>query len=139
MDFQSLFQQFLNGDVAQQASTLHSLVIFLPELVLSSAIVLMLLARLTSFDRVIPTHWIALLGAMSSFLIVLYQFWQLSSDDQSAVTSFTYFTGLAVHDAFSIFFRGFLAFFLVFVIALTVISGIPDDEDAPDFYSLLTG
>ena len=44
-----------------------------------------------------------------------------------------------MHDQFSIFFRGFLTFFLVFVIALTVLTGIPDDEDAPDFYSLLSG
>ena len=40
---------------------------------------------------------------------------------------------------FSVFFRGFLLFFLVFVIALTVLSGIPDREDAPDFYTLLCG
>ena len=63
MDCQSLFTQFLSGDVAHQASTFRSLVIFSPELVLSCSIVLMLLARLTSIDRIIPTHWIALLDA----------------------------------------------------------------------------
>ena len=46
MDFQALFQQFLSGGVAHQASTFRSLVIFSPELVLSCSIVLMLLARL---------------------------------------------------------------------------------------------
>jgi NADH-quinone oxidoreductase subunit N len=136
MDFQALFQQFLSGEVAHQASTLGSLRIFLPELVLSSSIVLMLLARLTSVDRILPTYWIALLGGMASFVIVLFQFWQLS---QSAAVPVELFTGLAIHDEFSIFFRGFLTFFLVFVIALTVLTGIPDDEDAPDFYSLLSG
>ena len=136
MDFQALFQQFLNGDVAHQASILRSLVIFLPELVLSCSIVLMLLARLTSIDRIIPTHWFALLGGMTSFVIVLRQFWDFSISGTAGVEVFT---GLAIHDEFSIFFRGFLMFFLVFVIALTVLTGIPDDEDAPDFYALLSG
>lgn len=138
MDFQALFQQFLSGDVAQQASTFRSLVIFAPELILSGSIVLMLLGRLMSFDRLIPTHWIALLGGMASFVVVLYQFWELSQQG-AAVVSVQVFTGLAMHDPFSVFFRGFLTFFLVFVIALTVLTGIPDDEDAPDFYSLLCG
>ena len=136
MDFQALFQQFLNGDVAHQASLLRSVNIFLPELVLSCSIVLMLLARLTSLDRVIPTHWFALLGGMTAFVIVLRQFWEFSLTETVGIEVFT---GLAIHDEFSIFFRGFLTFFLVFVIALTVLTGIPDDEDAPDFYSLLSG
>jgi NADH-quinone oxidoreductase subunit N len=136
MDFQALFQQFLNGDVAHQASILRSVNIFLPELVLSCSIILMLLARLTSLDRIIPTHWIALLGGMTSFVLILRQFWDFSLTE---TVSIEVFTGLAIHDEFSIFFRGFLTFFLVFVIALTVLTGIPDDEDAPDFYSLLSG
>ena len=136
MDFEALFKQFLSGDVAQQASILRSLTIFLPELVLSSSIVLMLVARLVSLDRIIPTHWFALLGGMTSFVIVLFQFWEFGNSQTVPVEVFT---GLAIHDEFSIFFRGFLTFFLVFVIALTVLTGIPDDEDAPDFYSLLCG
>ena len=136
MDFEALFKQFLSGDVAQQASILRSLTIFLPELVLSCSIVLMLVARLVSLDRIIPTHWFALLGGMASFVIVLFQFWEFGNSQTVPVEVFT---GLAIHDEFSIFFRGFLTFFLVFVIALTVLTGIPDDEDAPDFYSLLCG
>ena len=46
MDFQDLLKQFLSGGVAHQASTYDSLWIFLPELILSCSIVLMLLARL---------------------------------------------------------------------------------------------
>jgi NADH-quinone oxidoreductase subunit N len=136
MDFQALFQQFLHGGVAEQASIFDSVSIFLPELVLSCTIVLMLVARLISLDRLIPTHWFAIFGGMTSFIFVLQQFWKLSMNEAVATKIFT---GLAVHDEFSIFFRGFLAFFLVFVVALTVLTGIPDDEDAPDFYSLLIG
>ena len=136
MDFQSLFLQFLSGDTASQASTYLSLKLFLPELILSGSIVLMLLARLTSLDKIVPTHWIALLGGMTAFVTVLFQFWELSAEGTSPIELFT---GLAVHNMFSVFIRGFLLFFLVFVIALTVLSGIPDQEDAPDFYTLLSG
>jgi NADH-quinone oxidoreductase subunit N len=136
MDFQSLFQQFLSGGGTLQASTYRSLVLFLPELILCGSIVAMLLARLTSLDKCIPTHWFALLGSLGAFIAVLAQFWELSIDGQPSTLLFT---GLAVHDEFSVFFRGFLLFFLVFVVALTVLSGIPDQEDAPDFYTLLCG
>ena len=129
MDFQSLFLQFLSGDTASQASTYLSLKLFLPELILSGSIVLMLLARLTSLDKIVPTHWIALLGGMTAFVTVLFQFWELSAEGTGPIELFT---GLAVHNMFSVFIRGFLLFFLVFVIALTVLSGIPDQEDAPD-------
>ena len=71
MDFQSLFLQFLSGDGTSQASTYRSLVLFMPELILSGSIVLMLLARLTSLDKIVPTHWIALLGGMTAFVNVL--------------------------------------------------------------------
>lgn len=137
MDFQSLFLQFLSGGGALQASTYRSLELFLPELILCGSIVLMLLARLTSLDKCIPTHWFALLGSLGAFIAVLFQFWDISVTGQAEPALL--FTGLAVHDVFSVFFRGFLLFFLVFVIALTVLSGIPDQEDAPDFYALLCG
>jgi NADH-quinone oxidoreductase subunit N len=136
MEFQSLFQQFLSGGGTHQASTYRSLVLFLPELILCGSIVAMLLARLTSLDKIVPTHWFALLGSLGAFVSVLFQFWELSIDGQAGTLLFT---GLAIHDVFSVFFRGLLLFFLVFVIALTVLSGIPDQEDAPDFYTLLCG
>jgi NADH-quinone oxidoreductase subunit N len=49
------------------------------------------------------------------------------------------FTGLLIHDKFTVFFRLFLLLFLILVVALTVLSGIPDTEDGPDFYTLLIG
>ena len=95
MDFQALFQQFLHGGVAEQASIFDSVSIFLPELVLSCTIVLMLVARLISLDRLIPTHWFAIFGGMTSFILVLQQFWKLSMNEAVATKIFT---GLAVHD-----------------------------------------
>ena len=136
MDFQSLFEQFLNGGGATQASMYRSLALFLPEIIFSGAIVLTLLARLTSLDKVLPIHWITLFGGMTAFLNVLFQFWELSMDRGHATSLFT---GLAVHDSFSVFFRGLLLFFLLFVVALAVLTGIPDREDSPDFYVMLSG
>jgi NADH-quinone oxidoreductase subunit N len=135
MDFHTLFQQFLSGDVARQASTVGSLVIFLPELILSATIVLMLLARLVSLDKLIPTLWIPFTGGVASFGVLLWQLIQLLQHQERTEI----FTGLAIHDEFSVFFRLFLTFFYFFIVVLTGLSGIPDDEDAPDFYSLLTG
>lgn len=158
MDFQSLFVQFLSGGEALQASTYRSLTLFLPELILCGSIVLMLFARLTSLDKLVPTHWFALLGSLAAFVAVILQINALNMSPDTSLESLDgvsrainwlsrpfvggpaeLFTGLAVHDVFSVFFRGFLLFFLVFVIALTVLSGIPDQEDAPDFYALLCG
>ncbi len=50
-----------------------------------------------------------------------------------------YFTGLLMHDQFTLFFRLGLAFFLVLTISLTILTGIPDNDDGPDFYTLLIG
>lgn len=136
MGFQALLQQFLSEGAASQASTWLSLSLFAPELLMSATIVLMLLARMTSIDRVVPTYWIALMGGFASFVIVLMQFSEMTSHH---TLSIQIFTGLAIHDPFSIFFRGLLTFFFVFVVGLTMLTGIPDDEDSPDFYSLLAG
>ena len=124
MGFQAILQQFLSEGSAHQASTFQSLTIFLPELVLSCSIVLMLLARLIDLDKILPTHWIALVGAVAAFGVTLFQFWQMTLLE-GASARVEIFTGLAIHDEFSIFFRGFLAFFLMFVIVLTVLAGIP--------------
>ena len=55
------------------------------------------------------------------------------------LTAHQHFGGLLVFDHFGAFIRGLLALFLVLMIALTVLSGIPDAEDGPDFYTLLLG
>ncbi|MEJ7591067.1 MAG: NADH-quinone oxidoreductase subunit N [Planctomycetaceae bacterium] len=57
----------------------------------------------------------------------------------NAIVSLKIFTGLLIHDAFTVFFRAFLSLFLLLTIALTSLTGIPDNEDGPDFYTLLFG
>ncbi|MEZ6064916.1 MAG: NADH-quinone oxidoreductase subunit N [Planctomycetaceae bacterium] len=55
------------------------------------------------------------------------------------LTGETYFSGMLMHDEFATMFRLGLALFLVLVVALTVLTGIPDLDDGADFYSLLMG
>jgi NADH-quinone oxidoreductase subunit N len=47
--------------------------------------------------------------------------------------------GMLRFDGFTVFFRMFLFAFAAFVIWLTKLTGIPDSEDSPDFYTLLLG
>ena len=49
------------------------------------------------------------------------------------------FTGMLVYDPFTIYFRAILLGFAVLFTIFTKLSGIPDREDAPDFYSLVFG
>ncbi len=113
-----------------------SLPLFSAELVLCGTIVALLLVRLFNADRLLPSYWVALVGTLAAFVLVLVQFRAISS--QGNVVE-GIFTGLLVYDSFTVFFRLFLMLFLILVIALTVLSGIPDVEDGPDFYTLLIG
>jgi NADH-quinone oxidoreductase subunit N len=128
--FDALLNQLLTD------TTHTSLRIFAPELALAGGIVLMLLARLFGLDRQVPTHWIALWATLIAFFVALTYFFDFTRNDYGAVE---YFQGLMVLDRFTVCFRLGLMLFLVFVITLTVLGGIPDREDAPDFYTLLLG
>jgi NADH-quinone oxidoreductase subunit N len=107
------------------------------ELWLSVTIVVMLLFRLLSLDRFVPTFIVALVGAAAAGWAAFGQFSEIVAAD--GVAPLTFFGDMLRHDLFSVFFRIFLALFLILTIALTVLTGIPDNEDAPDFYSLLLG
>ncbi len=133
--------------------------IFCPEIVLCATIVLLLLVRLFDKEETLPPCWIALIGALVAFAGLLSQFTFLTAASGSIETieplewlfrkfglsadgagaSGAYFTGLLMHNAFTLAFRLGLGLFLVLMIALTVLTGIPDNEDGPDFYTLLVG
>lgn len=117
-------------------TTQTSVGLFAPELVLSGTIVAMLVCRILPLLRLIPSQWIALLGAFVAFAWTLCQFDRLVD---GTLPSMSIFTGLLMFDQFATFFRMFLGLFLILTITLTVLSGIPDREDAPDFYTLLLG
>lgn len=114
-----------------------SLLMFSPELILVAAILLLLFVRLFGADRRMPGSSVALSGAVLALLISVLQAVEIKTTDNFESREF--FTGLLVYDQFTVFFRQFLLLFLVLVIYLTKLSGIPDQEDAPDFYILLLG
>ncbi|MDA0283008.1 MAG: NADH-quinone oxidoreductase subunit N [Planctomycetota bacterium] len=114
-----------------------SLCHFAPELALSGTIVALLLLRLFGeIDRWIPPYVTTLVGALVALGLCGTQLLDLLNGSQEAGE---FFTGLLVFDHFGAFVRGLLALFLVLVVALTVLTGIPDREDGPDFYSLMLG
>lgn len=117
-------------------STETSVGLFAPELVLSGTIVVMLLCRVLPVVWRVPSQWIALAGAFGAFALTLLQF-----ENLVGVPEFeqSYFSGLLMFDQFATFFRMFLSLFLILTITLTVLTGIPDREDGPDFYTLLIG
>lgn len=135
----------------------RSLEIFLPEILLCAVVVAMLVLRVVGRDRKLGACWVALIGSLIAFLAVFGQFmfvWtngQIESGGLAAINNLfqismqgvgepgPYFTGLLMHDQFTLLFRLGLAFFLVLTISLTILTGIPDNEDGPDFYTLLIG
>ena len=119
-----------------------SLLMFLPELVVAGTILALLFVRLLSVERWFSGKSIALFGATLGLVVSAVQYMALKNFAPAGEEVFSrveFFTGLLVYDAFTLFFRVFLFLFLVLVIYLTRISGIPDEEDAPDFYTLLLG
>ncbi|MSR58734.1 MAG: NADH-quinone oxidoreductase subunit N [Planctomycetaceae bacterium] len=118
-------------------NTQNSLPLFSPELCLVVTIVALLFVRLLGIDRHLPGSIVAIIGTVAGLALAALQWRDFHADD--TVTSVPLFTGLLVYDPFTVFFRVFLLLFLLFVEYLTMISGIPDQEDAPDFYVLLLG
>jgi NADH-quinone oxidoreductase subunit N len=136
----------------------RSVEIFVPEIILSATIVALLLARILGCDtKKVPPCWIAIIGSLLAFAAVFSQFMYLKTGgdartqlvrsmyevfqlSETGVGSIgPYFSSLLVHDHFATLYRLGLLLFLVLVITLTVLTGIPDNDDGPDFYTLLCG
>lgn len=112
-----------------------SLPAFRPELTLSVTIVIMLLVRLFDWGRRVPASALALAGSV----VALYfsaPWLHLSELNDLHVELFT---GMLIYDKLTIFIRSLLLFFAVAFVILTMLSGIPDREDGPDFYTLVLG
>jgi NADH-quinone oxidoreductase subunit N len=104
---------------------------FLPELILCTAIVLLLFLRLfKGFDRV-HLGWVALIMSLAA-LACSFQQWQIAPNSPI-------FSGLLAYDTFTVFLRMFLFGFAALLIWLSMLTGIPDREDSGDFYCLLLG
>src|SRR5262245_40543674 len=120
----------------------RDLTAFLPELVLCGAIVLLLLARLfPRFDGA-NLGWAALILTAYAFFVSFAQWRGWESYDPrygTGAIGFDMFSGLLVYDNFTIFLRLFLLGFTALIIWLSLMTGIPDNEDSADFFCLLLG
>lgn len=119
----------------------NSLWAFSPELAVCATILLLLFARLFNVDRkggIVSPAGLTMIGIVSAiFLSVVTQSQLMSNAD--GIYSRELFTGLLVFDPFTGFFRLLLLAAVFIVVWLTLLSGIPDREDGPDFYILLMG
>lgn len=119
------------------SDSMMSLPLFSPELAIVVTIVLLLLSRLCNTERFVSGSTVALLGSLAGLTLaglICYR-----SFSEKTFEAAPLFTGLLMYDSFTAFFRIFLLLFLTCVIVLTKLSGIPDRDDAPDFYTLLLG
>lgn len=130
MNFANLIEKLITD-------SLMSLPLFSPELAIVITIVALLLSRLFSTERFLSGSSVALMGSLAGLTLaglICYRSFAEGRPD-----SVPLFTGLLIYDSFTAFFRIFLLLFLSCVIVLTKLSGIPDRDDSPDFYTLLLG
>ncbi|QDT37182.1 NADH-quinone oxidoreductase subunit N [Stratiformator vulcanicus] len=116
-----------------------SLPLFAPELTLCGLTVALLLARLFQIDRAISPQWIALLGAGTALAIACLPVANVIADGSGTLRPTELFSGLLRWDEATIVFRVLIlaAFFLT--VWLSMLTGLPDRDDGPDYYTMLTG
>jgi len=114
-----------------------SLQLFRPELVLCVTIVALLLMRI--FFR--PRRTDALIVALGGTAVALYYSipWKFDPAIVGGAERVEIFSQLLVYDRFTVFFRALLVGFAFLLIVLTRLTGIPDAEDSPDFFTMLLG
>lgn len=109
-----------------------SIGLFLPEIAVCLTIVLMLLVRLFSWGRRVDVCYLALAGSMLAFFVA-------AVGVPPAAQRIEFFTGMLVFDTFTVYMRSLLLLFVVLLLVLTKLTGVPNREDAPDIYTLVLG
>jgi len=112
-----------------------SLWLFVPELLLCAGIILFLILRLfKGFDRLHIGY-----VAIGVTLIALWLAWLQWQTIEGPTSRAELFSGLLVFDGLTVFMRLFLLGFVLLLIVLSLLTGIPDREDSADFFCLLFG
>jgi NADH-quinone oxidoreductase subunit N len=109
---------------------------FGPELILCCTIFLLLIIRMFRIGRFIPSALIAVVGALFALVMA---FPASFAGFGVELEQYELFTGMLVYDRFSIFVRALLVLFAALFTIFTWLSGIPDRDDAADFYTLVMG
>ena len=117
-----------------------------PEMLICAAIVLLLLARMIFPVRKTSglPYYIALAGAAAALVLLCLDVhsWTHITAGQRFVdppARQEIFTGLLVLDSFSVVLRTLLLLFAVLFLTFTRVSGVPDDDDATEFYVMVLG
>ena len=134
MTFDNLLDRLIESSSRDSVSA--SVILFLPELILCGTVVALLFLRLINLDKILRPVTVSFIGGLLALIVAGKEYYDLAGGEQ---TPMPLFTGLVLYDQFTVFFRLFLTTFVVLVTALTALSGIPDYEDGPDFYTLLFG
>ncbi len=115
-----------------------SIPLFTPELGVVATIVLLLATRIVAPGARLGGHRLAFLGTLLSLGLAVSQLaeWLSAAGGPRSVPLFG---GLLVFDGLTAFLRVYLLLFALLVVWLTTLSGVPDRDDAPDFYTLLAG
>ena len=135
MSFHQLIDNLII-DTVGSPSAIGSLQWFRPEIILCVTILIMLLARVIG-----ARGYTGAVIALAGTCFALWQAYALATFSQSMgdEVSREIFTGLLVIDSFTLYMRVFLLFTAALFIVFTLISGIPDQSDGADFYSLVLG
>lgn len=118
-----------------------SLLAFGPELVICATIVLLLLARMLSSARSGRAFALTLAGSVVALYLAAP--WRYLGPESALgtdlPTSTPIFTGMLIYDKFSVYVRSLLLLFSVLFVVFTRISGVPEDDDATEFFVLVLG
>ncbi|MBN1911263.1 MAG: NADH-quinone oxidoreductase subunit N [Pirellulales bacterium] len=129
MTFHSLIENALTDTLGP------TLAGFRPELALCATIVVLLLSRMLMPRWKEGPFWITAAGAVAALWLAA-PWSQLSGGMKTAESIFT---GMLLHDTFSVYLRCLLFFFLLLFVLFTRSSGIPRDTHATEFFVLILG
>ncbi|HEX3999505.1 MAG TPA: NADH-quinone oxidoreductase subunit N [Pirellulales bacterium] len=134
---QSSLSQLVDALLRDTAAV--SLPAFRTELTLCASIVLLLLVRVFFGSDRVSAFFLALVGSLVALYFALPWTQPAGLLVDGHVVRHEFFTGMLVYDSLALYFRALLMFFAVLFVLLTRLTGIPDREDAPDFYVLMLG
>ncbi len=129
MTFYQLIQNAIEDTLGPSLSA------FLPELAVCATIVALLLAGLFGSGRRTAAFPLMLIG--TAVALYLAAPWHYLAEGGSR--GFAAFTGMTVFDGFSVYLRSLLLLFTVLFTLFTWTAGVPDRENATEFYVLVLG
>ena len=125
------FPQLIRDVLA--VDTLGSLWAFRPELTLCATIVAILLVRTATAKWKSSAYYLMLLGTAAALYLAICSWAEVPAKSEPI------FTGMLVFDSFSVFMRCLLLLFALLFTTFTQVTGVPDPDDASEFYVLILG